>query len=251
MLLIGESNSSLYVANRLLKEYKDLVIIQEKHHSRKKILRKRIKRQGLIKTLGEVFFIIYNGCFLKPLSKRRIYHIEKANDLSSTCLSDENRYIVDSINDIKVFSIIEKEKPDIIIVNGTRIISKSLIHFISVPLINIHVGITPAYRGVYGGYWALYNNDFKNCGVTIHYIDEGIDTGHVISQIRIQPSKKDNFNTYTTLQYAVAIPKILSILKKFEANKIIEIESEGTEESKIYSHPTLLQYIKGRLRGVK
>jgi methionyl-tRNA formyltransferase len=34
--------------------------------------------------------------------------------------------------------------------------------------VNIHVGITPKYRGVHGTYWALVNNDVENSGVTVH-----------------------------------------------------------------------------------
>ena len=41
----------------------------------------------------------------------------------------------------------------------------------------MHAGITPQYRGVHGGYWAVVNNDPEHCGVTIHFVDKGIDTG--------------------------------------------------------------------------
>jgi folate-dependent phosphoribosylglycinamide formyltransferase PurN len=67
--------------------------------------------------------------------------------------------------------------PDLVIVNGTRIISKKVLSSINSKFVNIHVGITPKYRGVHGTYWALVNNDVENSGVTVHFVDEGIDTG--------------------------------------------------------------------------
>jgi methionyl-tRNA formyltransferase len=67
------------------------------------------------------------------------------------------------------------------------------------------VGITPEYRGVYGAYWALLNNDVENCGVTIHKVDKGIDTGALIKQAVIQIGNRDNFKTYPVHQYGVAI----------------------------------------------
>ena len=48
------------------------------------------------------------------------------------------------------------------ILNGTRIVSKKVISSIGCLFINTHCGITPKYRGVHGGYWAIYNNDLNN-----------------------------------------------------------------------------------------
>lgn len=56
--------------------------------------------------------------------------------------------------------------------------------FISIPsmgFINIHPSLLPKYRGPVPTLWALLNND-KKTGVTLHYIDSGIDTGDIIAQ---------------------------------------------------------------------
>lgn len=63
--------------------------------------------------------------------------------------------------------------PDIVVVNGTRIINEETINCLHVPMINMHMGITPRYRGVHGTYWALTQGDKEHCGVTIHVIDKG------------------------------------------------------------------------------
>jgi methionyl-tRNA formyltransferase len=44
---------------------------------------------------------------------------------------------------------------------------------------NFHSGILPQYRGVASNSWVLINGDDKT-GVTLHLIDDGIDTGDVI-----------------------------------------------------------------------
>jgi len=48
-------------------------------------------------------------------------------------------------------------------------------------LINLHNGPLPKYRGVNPVNWALKNNE-KTHGVTLHYIDQGIDSGDIIDQ---------------------------------------------------------------------
>ena len=45
------------------------------------------------------------------------------------------------------------------VVNGTRILSRRMLESIDAVFLNMHVGITPKYRGVHGGYWALANGD--------------------------------------------------------------------------------------------
>lgn len=49
-------------------------------------------------------------------------------------------------------------------------------------LFNIHFSNLPAYKGMYTSIWPLVNGETK-AGVTLHYIDRGIDTGDIIAQI--------------------------------------------------------------------
>ena len=107
--------------------------------------------------------------------------------------------------------------------------------------INSHLGITPKYRGVHGGYWALINDDHDNYGVTVHIVDKGIDTGAIIAQEKANFSNKDNFNTYLIHQLHTAkdlLIKSIDIIsmKNF---KIIKPQTQ----SKLWSHPTLYEYI--------
>lgn len=75
--------------------------------------------------------------------------------------------------------------PDLIIVVGSRIIKKHIIEAFPRRIINFHTGILPQYRGPYSEFWAMYNQDTRNVGTTIHLIDTGIDTGDIIGQKRL------------------------------------------------------------------
>lgn len=77
------------------------------------------------------------------------------------------------------------EKPDIIVVAYYPWILKKE-EYEDVPLgaINLHPGFLPYNRGMYPHIWPLF--DKTPCGVTIHYIDEGIDTGDIIAQKEIE-----------------------------------------------------------------
>ena len=159
---------------------------------------------------------------------------------------------VASVNDKECLDLIIKIQPDIIIVNGTRIIGKRLLEATKTLFINTHVGITPEYRGVHGGYWALRNDDIKNCGVTIHKVDVGIDTGDIISQNKIEVTNRDNFVTYPFLQISKAIVMMKEVLITIENDQLRTYKKEGTSVSKLWYHPTLTGYLYHRIfKGIK
>jgi len=251
LLFLGNSVNSIYVANAVLTSFNDVKIIVEEPPSKYILVRRRIKKLGLGIVFGQMLFMLFEKLALSPLSKNRILQLREKCHLKTTPVDKGIILNVSSINDVSVIEKVERFKPDIIVVNGTRIIAKKIIDKISVPMINIHVGITPQYRGVHGAYWALYNNDTQNCGVTIHMIDHGIDTGTVILQKRISPEAKDNFTTYPTLQYGEIIPELVNFLYKFNKSRTVETLEVNPRISNLYSHPTISQYVRGLFRGVK
>lgn len=135
-------------------------------------------------------------------------------------------------------------KPDLIIINGTRILPNTLIASISCPLVNIHVGITPQYRGVHGGYWALKEGNPHLYGVTLHDVDKGIDTGQIIAQKILVPTAVDNFKTYPIQQYIGGIALLEENLEKILANEKFN-PPHLTVQSQLHYHPTLIQYLLG------
>ena len=47
-------------------------------------------------------------------------------------------------------------------------------------VINSHQGLSPYYRGSATNFWPFVNRELQYVGLTMHYIDEGIDTGQII-----------------------------------------------------------------------
>ena len=90
--------------------------------------------------------------------------------------------------------IIKKYKIDFIVSDRSRfLIKKNILDQFQNKIINIHPSFLPWGRGYYPNYWCIKRN--LPFGTTIHFIDEGIDTGNIISQIRLTPSKNDTLRT--------------------------------------------------------
>ena len=193
--------------------------------------------------MGQILFSALVVPILKIKAKRRrdtlidFYNLQQ-NDF------DNNKYFrVNSVNDEACMQIINNLQPHIIIVNGTRIISKKILESSKCIFINMHVGITPMYRGSHGGYWALYNNDAANFGTTIHLIDAGVDTGAILKQVFTKPDKEDNFTTYPILQTAIGIVALIDTITNLLAGNIHP--STHNEKGKMFYQPTIWQYLAG------
>ena len=64
--------------------------------------------------------------------------------------------------------------------------------------INCHAGKLPDYRGRNILNWALINDE-KEFGITVHFIDEGIDTGDIILQESFEIKDSDNYKSLLDL----------------------------------------------------
>jgi methionyl-tRNA formyltransferase len=77
---------------------------------------------------------------------------------------------------------VEAMAPDLIIcAYYPRIFPRRLLKIPPLGCVNVHPGLLPHYRGTFPTPWCILNNE-KEIGVTLHYMDEGIDTGDILVQ---------------------------------------------------------------------
>lgn len=231
--------------------YDKPVVFLEAPPSRWQQLRFRRRRLGSITVLGQLAFVFLALPVLRRHGKERYRQILAEHKLKDTPLDQCLASHVCSVNDEEVRTRLREIGPDVVLVNGTRIISRDTLAAISAPFLNIHAGITPGYRGVHGGYWALYANDPSNCGVTLHLVDVGVDTGPILGQRLIVPEARDNFTTYPLLQQAAAFPLLATALESVHAGLLLAHRPEGQMQSRQWYHPTIFQYLVRRFKGIK
>ena len=93
-----------------------------------------------------------------------------------------------------------KNSIDFIVSDRTRfLITSDIVKHLDKKIINLHPSFLPWCKGVYPNYWSIKTN--VPHGVTLHYIDEGIDTGDIIAQTRLFYNKGETLrNTYDRLR---------------------------------------------------
>lgn len=249
VMLAGEDVTSWIVYNRLVAEFGPFPALIEKHLPRQALIRTRIRKLGLARTLSQVAFVFLIRPLLRRSGRRRIAEICQAQGLETAPPAAHYVRHIGSVNSDTCREALKAAAPRVVIVNGTRIIKGDILRATNAVFLNIHQGITPQYRGSHGSYWALYNNDPENAGVTVHVVDEGIDTGGAVARVHADAGPADNFVTYPYLQTAAALRALTVAVRETMAGRLRTLPVEGP--SAVWYHPGFFQYIGGRLRGVR
>ncbi len=246
VLLLDRSALSRIVYHSLAAEFPIEAVVREDRVARSTFLKRRLKKLGLRTVLGQV---VFTQCIVPWLSREtaaRRTTIMREYALDEAPISTEGLVDVPSVNDAQTITLLKNLAPRVVVVNGTRILQEKVLNAIIGVFLNTHVGITPLYRGVHGGYWALAAHDYEHCGVTIHRLDKGIDTGTIVAQALIEPTAEDNFSSYPLLQIAHALPLLKQAIRD-ALNDKLEALPAPAGKSQLWSHPTAYQYLKNRI----
>ena len=245
----GASTRILYRA--LCRTFSSVALILEDPLPRSEMLKRRRRRLGASAVLGQVLFLSLVVPLLRVLCRQRIEQIKEENHLDDGELDVSVRRVA-SVNSEELRQLLRGLEPRVVVVNGTRILDQETLTSTSATFINTHAGITPRYRGVHGGYWALAEGRGDLVGTTVHVVDAGIDTGAVIAQATFDVSRKDSFVTYPYLHTAAAIPLLVQAVTDCVNGSLTECQPLDEGVSRLRYHPTMWFYLWTRItRGVR
>jgi methionyl-tRNA formyltransferase len=91
--------------------------------------------------------------------------------------------ICDDQNAPDAIAQIKKWSPDLLVFTGGNILRKQLLELPRLGVLNVHLGLLPEVRGMSGPEWSLLTN--VPVGITIHYMDAGIDTGPILQKYEL------------------------------------------------------------------
>ncbi|BEP28418.1 phosphoribosylglycinamide formyltransferase [Helicovermis profundi] len=108
---------------------------------------------------------------------------------------------------------------DLLVLAGfLSILPKTIINNYDKKIINIHPSLIPKYsgKGFYGDkvHKAVLENHDKLTGVTVHYVDEGIDSGQIIEQVKIEVKDDDTLDSLTQKVHKVEHKLIVKVIKE-------------------------------------
>jgi len=96
---------------------------------------------------------------------------------------------------------------DLVISYGYRhILKKEIIESSKAPIVNLHISYLPWNRGAHPNFWSFY--ECTPSGVSIHLIDEGVDTGAIIYQRYVNFDREEDTFSKTYKKLIVEIEKL-------------------------------------------
>ena len=203
----------------------------------------------VIQECGTIFPGIIPGHYSTSDTMKNYF--DKVNDVQAKLFG--NSYVNNSSKNIKVLPILLGDlnkcslsflsdflKSDIYIVFGSSYIKGELIDYlVKQKTINIHMGVSPYYRGTDCNFWALYDNNPHLVGATIHMLSKGLDSGpmlyHAMSNIKSNPFEY----TMSTVKSAFC-----SIAERIKNKSIFEIEPVVQDNSKEIRYSKKVEFNK-------
>ena len=147
----------------------------------------------------------------------------KDNGIEAVCVSPKDYEDRDEFNDA-LLAKVNEFKPDLIVLAGFLVkIPEKMVHEYSHRIINIHPSLIPSFCGV--GYYGLHIHEealkkgVKVTGATVHYVDEGMDTGEIIFQKAVDVLDTDTPQTLQRRVMEQAEWKLLPAAINMIANK--------------------------------
>ena len=133
------------------------------------------------------------------------------------------------MKDEEVIDKIKEVNPDLIVVVAYgKILPKEIIDIPKYGIINVHSSLLPKYRGASPIHSAILNGD-KESGVSIMYIEEGLDSGDVILKETCEITEDDTLGTlHDRLKElgAIGLEKALKLIE------VGEVKAEKQDDSK-------------------
>jgi len=208
----------------------------------KSLKRQKIHKFFIKKIMGGLGFRYY---------LQRVFHNLKHKYKQRSIISLATKYSIptiytSNINDMGMIDNVRTEKPDVILsIYFDQIIKKDMLMIPSFGILNVHLSMLPKYRGVKPVFWVLKNNE-STTGITIHMMDEDLDTGDILAQREVEISPDDTVDSLSVKMSEVGSKLLLDAMNSINSNSYTFKKQNFTCGS-YYSQPTrkdLLEFIR-------
>ncbi|MCP9768638.1 formyl transferase [Lacihabitans sp. LS3-19] len=139
------------------------------------------KMKKTFDVFGFRFFAYYSFKFIKS-------KLDAANSVAKV-LAKHNIPLIQiegSINSKENRKRLKEYEPDLLIsIGGNQIFKRPLLDLATHGCLNLHTALLPKYRGLMPSFWVLKNNE-KYTGVSVFFVDEGIDSGEILVQKKVE-----------------------------------------------------------------
>lgn len=175
-----------------------------------------------------------HGAFEKIITDERIeiaFIVPRTDSTDETLKNYSEKYNIPYHKGIKVnsksfYELAKSYDCDLFVsMSFNQIFKDRIMNLPRLKTINCHAGKLPFYRGRNILNWVLINDE-NEFGITVHYMDSGIDTGDIILQRTFPISDDDNYKTLLETAYSECANILYDALVLFLENKVERISQK-------------------------
>jgi folate-dependent phosphoribosylglycinamide formyltransferase PurN len=201
-LITSNQNRHKYLTNLLSKISKELFVVQEKKNF---LDRRLVEKMTSTSEIKKKYFKKVIDAENKIFGTDVVLD-ENIKEVMTIELGELNKFPLKKLDSFL--------KSDIYIIFGSSFLKGDLIDFlIKNKALNIHMGISPYYRGSDCNFWALYDENPHLVGATIHYISKGLDSGPILYHAISDKHKKDDSFLYAMSTVRSAFVSLVDRIK--------------------------------------
>ena len=226
-----------------LKVFSFTRIYNEFKRLKKKIFIKIINKYFIRKTIDKTNFIHER---LISDSNLKIKSLKKFSKLNKIDFFQTN-----SPNDLSVLNFLKNKKPDLILSIGSIILRQNFLNTPKIGTLNVHMGILPEFRGIGVTEWPVIEAeslDQVNLGITLHFVEKGVDTGPILYKKNIPIIKNDTFSSIESRFLPEMVDAMLRGIKMIHQGKYEKvIQSNKSGKQYFFTHHRMREIFEKKL----
>jgi len=193
---------------------------------------------------GIKFFLHYAFMFIKSKFSKKKNVIKLLNKLGIPFIRlESNINNEDSVDKIKSYN------PDLLIsILGNQIFKEPIIELAPKGCLNLHTALLPEYRGLMPTFWVLKNEE-RYTGVSVFFVDLGIDSGPIIIQKKVLIGGKTQEELIIETK-KIGMEAIAEAVDKIQNNTVELIENDDSKKT-YFSFPTKQDVQEFKKKGKK
>jgi folate-dependent phosphoribosylglycinamide formyltransferase PurN len=149
-----------------------------------------------------------------------------------------------AVNEPEMIRLAVNARPDIVFLFGTTILRDEWLEPFSARIINMHLGLSPFYRGSATLFWPVANGELECVGATIHLAERKVDAGPILARVKPKLTVGDSYYDIgnKTIKRAIdMLPKVAQRYMDGTIRPIVQELAGGAVYRKRDFNPTVLR----------
>jgi folate-dependent phosphoribosylglycinamide formyltransferase PurN len=182
------------------------------------------------------------------LDLRKKYNIETTRVDDFQVFNSIRVSYCSTLNDPVVVGGLMQIKPDLVMFTGGGLIRANILGNSGQGVLNCHMGVLPAYRGMDVVEWAILGGHFDQIGISVHFMDAGVDTGDILRVKHIPLIQGETISSLRNRMESIMCETFVNTCLDFLHGKV-ERQSQSKLDGKQYfkMHPQLQKVAAERL----